>query len=550
MAEREVIEMSMRTESTLHATTTSNGRITTAPPVFQPAELVQIVQRVREPLHVVRATADGRIGARTGDWPDTPEPAFERLATLPPLYPEWLGDRAFHAAHGVRFPYIAGEMATGLATPALVTAMAEAGMLSFHGSAGLQPDRIEREIAAIESALGASGAAWGANLIHNMHSPGAEDAVTSLFLRRGVTRVSASAFMSLTPAIVRYACSGLTVTPDGRIQRRNHVFAKISRPELARLFVSPPPPAILQALVSDGGLTPREAELATHVPVAEDITVEADSGGHTDNRPLTGLFPAILAIVGEISRRHGYTRPIRVGAAGGLGTPAAVAAAFSMGAAYVMTGSVNQAAVESGLSAEGRCMLAEAAIDDVIMAPAADMFEMGVKVQVLRRGTMFGPRAHLLYDVYRDHDGLAAIPAEVRARLEREIFRAPLDRIWEDTREFFRKRDPSELERAARDAKHQMALVFRWYLGQASRWAIDGLSDRRIDYQIWCGPAMGAFNTWTAGSFLAEPENRGAVQIARNLLEGAAVVTRAQMLRTAGVPVPAAAFDYRPRPLR
>ena len=90
------------------------------------------------------------------------------------------------------------------------------------------------------------------------------------------------------------------------------------------------------------------------MPVAEDITVEADRGGHTDNRPLVALLPAILALRDELAARHGYTRPIRVGAAGGLGTPAAVAAAFALGAAYVLTGSVNQAAVESGLSDDGQ----------------------------------------------------------------------------------------------------------------------------------------------------------------------------------------------------
>jgi len=35
-----------------------------------------------------------------------------------------------------------------------------------------------------------------------------------------------------------------------------------------------------------------------------------------------------------------------------------------------------------------------------------------------------------------------------------------------------------------------------------------------------------------------------------NLLEGAAAITRAQQLRSYGVPVPAAAFDFRPRVLR
>ena len=94
-----------------------------------------------------------------------------------------------------------------------------------------------------------------------------------------------------------------------------------------------------------------------------------------------------------------------------------------------------------------------------------------------------------------------------------------------------------------------MALVFRWYLGQSSRWAIQGLPERRLDYQIWCGPAMGAFNAWVQGSFLEPIAQRTVVQIALNLLEGAAAITRAQQLRSYGVPVAAEAFDFRPRPL-
>jgi PfaD family protein len=183
------------------------------------------------------------------------------------------------------------------------------------------------------------------------------------------------------------------------------------------------------------------------------------------------------------------------------------------------------------------------------MAPAADMFEQGVKVQVLRRGTMFAARAQRLYALYTSHASLDAIPPEARTKLEREILGAPVDEVWARTAAFFRERDPRELERAARDPKHRMALVFRWYLGLSSRWAITGEPARRLDYQIWCGPAMGAFNDWARGSFLEDPAQRGVVTIALNLLEGAAIVTRAQQLRTFGVSVPEAAFDVRPRRL-
>ncbi|MGH8791214.1 MAG: 2-nitropropane dioxygenase, partial [Stackebrandtia sp.] len=274
-------------------------------------------------------------------------------------------------------------------------------------------------------------------------------------------------------------------------------------------------------------------------------TVEADSGGHTDNRPLGSLLPRIAALRDGAVRRHGCR--IRVGAAGGLGTPQSVAAAFAAGADYVLTGSINQAAVESGLSAEGKTMLAAADIADVVMAPAADMFELGIQVQVLSRGTMFAPRAGRLYEIYREYPSLEAVPAAERDKLERRTLHATLDEAWEETRRFWQRRDPAVAKRAEADPKHRMALVFRWYLGKSSRWAIDGDVSRRADYQIWCGPAMGAFNTWTEDSFLADPHNRTVVQIARNLLEGAAAITRAQQLRASGLPVPPSAFRYTPR---
>lgn len=532
-------------------------RAGTSQPAFDAPELLALLPRVREPVHVVRE-AEGRgpgdrlglaVGGTVVAGPATaPGAELALMATLPALYPEWLGDRSFCEAHGVRFPYVAGEMANGIATTRMVIAMAEAEMLGFFGAAGLSFERVEQAVAELEAALG-DRAPWGVNLIHSPNESALEDRVADLLIRRGVARISVSAFMDMTPAVVRCAAAGLRADASGRVVRRHHIFAKLSRPEVARRFMSPPPAEMLAALVRDGKLTEGEAELAARVPVAHDLTVEGDSGGHTDNQTLGALFPVILALRDELAAKHGYADPIRVGAAGGLGTPGAVAAAFALGAAYVVTGSVNQAAVESGLSEAGKAMLAEAEVADVMMAPAADMFELGVKVQVLKRGTMFGVRAQKLYEAYRAYPSLEALPADVRARLERDVLHATIDSIWSETRDFWQRRDPAEAARAEKDPQHRMALVFRWYLGKASRWAIDGEPTRRADYQIWCGPAMGSFNQWTRGSVLATPSERGVVPIALNLLEGAAVITRAQQARTYGVPVPPAAFQFRPRRL-
>src|SRR5205807_6853221 len=119
-----------------------------------------------------------------------------------------------------------------------------------------------------------------------------------------------------------------------------------------------------------------------------------------------------------------------------------------------------------------------------------------------------------------------------------KLFRTPLEHVWQQTRAFFQERDPAQIARAEKEPKHRMALVFRWYLGLSSRWANAGEPTRKVDYQVWCGPAMGAFNEWARGSFLEQPRNRRVVTLAHNLLYGAAVLTRLQFLRAQGVNLP------------
>ncbi len=526
------------------------------PAAFHPAAVAEMVPAVRAPASVVRDPSTGAVGVGLDGHLAFAAPGvagWPVLGQLPALYPEWLGNRTFCEVHGTRFAYVQGAMANGIATTDMVIEMSRAGFLGMFGAAGLTPARVAEAIDRLQAALGdgdvARGATpWGCNFIHSPNEPMVEAEIADLYIRRGVRRVSAAAFMGLTESIVRYAATGLTRDAEGRIQRRHAVFAKISRPEVARRFMEPAPASLLDSLVKKGLLTESEARLAREVPVAEDYIVESDSGGHTDNRPLTALFPTIQRLRDEVVATFGYRRPIRLGAAGGIGTPNAAAAAFALGADFILTGSVNQACVESGLSAQGRGQLCQAGIADVIMAPAADMFEMGVEVQVLRRGTMFAVRGRRLYELYKQYPSLSSLPREEREFVEK-LLRQTIDEAWASTRAFWAGRDPHEVARAERDPKHQMALVFRAYLGQASRWAIQGVPDRAVDYQIWCGPAQGAFNDWARGSFLEPAENRTVVQVARNLLEGAAVVTRAHQLRSFGVPVPATAFDFRPRPL-
>ena len=503
----------------------------------------------RTPVALFASASGTRAAAWDGNDPPATHPGERLSGMLPPIYPEWLGDRGFALAHGARFPYVVGEMARGIATPEMVVAAAEAGLVGFFGSAGLSIEDVDAALGTIQARLGPARANWGANLIHSLHDPEAELTFAQLALARGLKAVSASAFMRLSPAIVLLAAKGLTRGPAGQIIRPRHVFGKISRAEVARQFLSPAPEPHLRNLIERGLLSPAEAELARQVPVADDVTVEADSGGHTDNRPLTVVLPQILRLAGEIATSRGYSAVPRIGAGGGIGTPAALAATFAAGAGYVVTGSINQCTVQSGLSADGRRMLADADTADVAMAPAADMFELGVKVQVLRRGTMFAQRGNKLYEVYRRYPSLEAIPLQERLELEKSVLGRSCQEIWVDTRSYFANSAPHEIERAESDPKHKMALVFRWYLFMGAQWAREGTLARRGDYQIWCGPAMGGFNQWVKNSFLEPPEARDVVQVARNLLEGASQIARAHALRMAGVGLPPHAFEFSPRQL-
>jgi PfaD family protein len=507
--------------------------------------VAEACRRLSEPLTVVEASGRAALGVagRLAPDPAAAPGALPALGWVAPLRPEHLGDPAFVSAHRLRYPYVAGAMANGIGSEAIVEAMGRAGMLGFFGAGGLPLARVEAAIDRIQAALG--DAPYGFNLLHAPNEPDHERDTVELYLRRGVRLVEAAAYLDLTLPLVRYRTAGIHLGPEGRPVAPHRIIAKVSRVEVAAKFLAPPPEAMLRKLVEAGHLTEEQAGWARAIPMADDLTAEADSGGHTDNRPAITLLPTMIALRDQLQAQHGFVQPPRVGLAGGIATPQGVAAAFSLGAAYVVTGSINQACVESGSSDVVREMLAQAGQADVAMAPAGDMFEMGVKVQVLKRGTMFPMRAGRLYELYRAYESLEAIPEDVRRSLEKDYFRKPLEAIWEETRQFFTTRDPAQLQRAERDPRHKLALVFRWYLGHASRWANAGEPTRKLDYQVWCGPAMGAFNAWTAGTHLAAPAARRVVPVALNLLVGACALRRLEAARiqaaAAGLSISAAA---------
>ena len=509
---------------------------------FNEAEITSTLLNLAEPCYVVKQ--QGKIGITARDWWHA-NPDLELLMAAPPLPIQQLGDRNFLNFHGVKYAYMTGAMAGGIASEELVIALGKQGILASFGAGGLSLQRVEAAIARIQQAL--PNGTYAFNLLHSPNEPEIERDAVELYLKYGVRTLEASAFLDLSPNIVYYRAAGLKLAGDGRIALENKVIAKISRREVATKFLQPAPSKILDELVAKRKITQLQADLARQVPMADDITVEADSGGHTDNRPLVCLFPAIAELRDEMQRQYNYQRPVRIGVAGGISTPQAALAAYSMGAAYIVTGSVNQSCVEAGTSLHTKQLLAQAEMHDVMMAPAADMFEMGVKLQVLKRGTMFALRAQKLGELYKNYDSIADIPTSERNKIEQQIFRMSLDEVWQHTVKYLSQRNPEKLAKANSNPKLKMALIFRWYLGLSSRWSNTGEAGREIDYQIWCGPAMGAFNNWVKGSYLEPVNNRHVVDVALHILTGAAYLYRVQNLRLQGLDLGDRFCQYQPQ---
>jgi trans-AT polyketide synthase, acyltransferase and oxidoreductase domains len=514
---------------------------------FDPAGMKLKLQSLNQPCYAV--SAGGQFGlTHRIDFPESAslsEP-MELLGHVPPLTIQQLGDPSFCACYGVNYAYVAGAMAGGIASEELVIALGKAGILSSFGAGGLSPARVEAAIQKIQAAL--PNGPYMFNLLHNPAEPAMERGAVDLYLRYGVRAVEASAFLDLTPNIVYYRVAGLELDASQQIVAKNKVIAKISRREVATKFLQPPPVKILKELVQQQLITELQANLAEKMPMADDLTVEADSGGHTDNRPLVCLLPSIIELRDSLQAKYHYAYPVRVGAAGGIGTPISALAAYVMGAAYVVTGSINQACIEAGTSTHAKKLLAQAEMPDVMMAPAADMFEMGVKLQVLKKGTLFPLRAQKLFELYKTYNSIAEIPAAERQKLEQQVFHRDLDSVWQETTTYLASRNPEKLAKAENNPKLKMALIFRWYLGLSSRWSNAGEPGREMDYQIWCGPAMGSFNDWVRGSYLAEPSQRQVVDVALQILTGAAFLYRAQSLKMQGLNLPESCHQYSPLP--
>ncbi|MFJ2773109.1 ACP S-malonyltransferase [Streptomyces sp. NPDC087300] len=423
------------------------------------------------------------------------QPALQEPAA--PARPTALGADTFRERYGLRYAYLAGSMYGGISGADLLARLAKAGSMGFFGTGGLSLPEIERGLDAVRADLGADGA-YGANLLHQHADPQREAALVDLLLRKGVRTVEASGFLRITPALVKYRLSG------------GLVLAKVSSTDMAAAFLAPAPGAVVRGLVDSGQVSAHDAARYADRPLADDLCVEAGSGWYDAVGSLATLLPAVVRLRDAAA---GPGPRVHVGAAGGIGSPEAAAAAFLLGADFLLTGSVNQCTPEADTSTAVKDLLQELDVHDVALAPAAEMFELGVRAQVVKRGVFLPARAGRLHELWRRHDSLDEIDAATRRQIEEKFLRGPLDAAGAG-------------RSAADDPKRRMADAFRGYLDRGFALARRGEPGRTVDYLVYCGPAMGAFNSWVRGTDLEPWQARHVDTIAEQLMSETAALLR------------------------
>ncbi|MGC0365532.1 nitronate monooxygenase [Rhodococcus sp. 27YEA15] len=253
-------------------------------------------------------------------------------------------------------PVIAAPMAGGASTPAMAVAAARAGSLGFVAAGYKTPDAVADQINAVRG----EGVTFGVNVFAPNPVP-----------------IDAVAFRAYADAIRPEAQRYAIALPDGDPVEDEDYF----REKIDLLLADPvpvvsftfgiPDSTVIAALRKAGSLvvltvtSGDEAVLATDAG-ADLLVVQASAaGGHSGTLTPQRIPRAIpiTELLGQV-RRH---TDLPLLAAGGLSTPAAVAAAVAAGASAAVVGTVLLRTEESGASEPHKAALADPARERTVI---------------------------------------------------------------------------------------------------------------------------------------------------------------------------------------
>jgi nitronate monooxygenase len=260
---------------------------------------------------------------------------------------------------GLTIPLLAAPMAGGPTTPALVTAAARAGGLGLLAGGYKTPEALAQQMTSVR----AQAVPFGVSLFAPNPVP-----VDAEAFRRYARSIQAEGD--------RY---DLDLTGGDPVEDDDHWHDKIDLlladpVPLVGFTFGVPDPAVVAGLRSAGTVIVQTVTSAEEARIAADagadlLAVQASAaGGHSGTLTPQRVPPPtpVADLVGEV--RAAVSLPLI--AAGGIATPADVAAALRAGAMAAMVGTVLLRADESGTSAVHQAALADPARDRTVVTRA------------------------------------------------------------------------------------------------------------------------------------------------------------------------------------
>jgi len=196
-----------------------------------------------------------------------------------------------------------------------------------------------------------------------------------------------------------------------------------------------------------------------------------------------------------------------------------------MGAAYVVLEVWNQACGLRQHSEHVRKLLqvVESTIDGPLPC-IRHVWEWVVELQVLKRGTLFGPRARN-YIIYKTYESIDENPAAETPSAREKYSETIGGKFANPVILNFSNSGIRATSNAQRQSAPEVAFEFSdGTLAYPSNWANAGTQIELLDFQIWCGTSHGR-NQWLGwkGTYLGTTKIEKVADVAPTIMEGAGI---------------------------
>jgi trans-AT polyketide synthase/acyltransferase/oxidoreductase domain-containing protein len=145
---------------------------------------------------------------------------------------------------------------------------------------------------------------------------------------------------------------------------------------------------------------------------------------------------------------------------------------------------------------------------------------------VLKKGVFFPARANKLYEVYKFYDCIEDIDTKISQQIQRYYFGRSFNEVYQEIKEHYSRKNIKELDNIESSPKHKMAVIFKEYFRLSTKAALIGDATNKVNFQIMCGPSLGAFNQWAKKTELKDWRNRHIDEIGVRLIQEAEYIIK------------------------